>query len=93
MARVFGSYIFRTFKIVYRRYAGLYFCLCVDINDNNLGYMEAIHNFVEASLCAQCPLVAESVYCCRLSLCADCCWQFARHSCALYSHIARARRY
>eukprot|EP00054_Salpingoeca_dolichothecata_P010183 m.57214 g.57214 ORF g.57214 m.57214 type:complete len:143 (+) comp18851_c0_seq1:1166-1594(+) len=38
---------FRTFKIVYRRYAGLYFCLCVDVNDNNLFYMEAIHNFVE----------------------------------------------
>ncbi|EGD82757.1 clathrin-associated protein 17 [Salpingoeca rosetta] len=38
---------FRTFKIVYRRYAGLFFCLCVDINDNNLAYMEAIHNFVE----------------------------------------------
>eukprot|EP00911_Craspedida_sp_UC1_P001238 UC1_evm3s933 len=38
---------FRTFKIVYRRYAGLYFCLCVDVNDNNLAYMEAIHNFVE----------------------------------------------
>ena len=40
---------FRTFKIVYRRYAGLFFCLCVDINDNNLAYLEAIHNFVEVS--------------------------------------------
>eukprot|EP00056_Hartaetosiga_gracilis_P020980 m.22153 g.22153 ORF g.22153 m.22153 type:complete len:143 (+) comp8811_c0_seq2:152-580(+) len=38
---------FRTYKIVYRRYAGLFFCLCVDVNDNNLAYMEAIHNFVE----------------------------------------------
>eukprot|EP00049_Salpingoeca_infusionum_P026154 m.24150 g.24150 ORF g.24150 m.24150 type:complete len:143 (+) comp8561_c0_seq1:219-647(+) len=38
---------FRTFKIVYRRYAGLFFCLCCDVNDNNLAYMEAIHNFVE----------------------------------------------
>eukprot|EP00051_Salpingoeca_urceolata_P004827 m.67964 g.67964 ORF g.67964 m.67964 type:complete len:123 (-) comp13873_c0_seq1:2176-2544(-) len=38
---------FRTFKIVYRRYAGLYFCLCVDVDDNNLYYMEAIQNFVE----------------------------------------------
>merc|ERR1712071_87158 len=28
-------------------YAGLYFCICVDINDNNLCYLEAIHNFVE----------------------------------------------
>lgn len=38
---------FRNFKIVYRRYAGLYFCICVDIGDNNLAYLEAIHNFVE----------------------------------------------
>ncbi|CAF0852147.1 unnamed protein product [Rotaria sordida] len=38
---------FRNFKIVYRRYAGLYFCICVDVNDNNLAYLEAIHNFVE----------------------------------------------
>ncbi|KAI6190158.1 AP complex subunit sigma [Aphelenchoides bicaudatus] len=38
---------FRNFKIVYRRYAGLYFCICVDISDNNLYYLEAIHNFVE----------------------------------------------
>lgn len=32
---------------MYRRYAGLYFCICVDITDNNLAYLEAIHNFVE----------------------------------------------
>merc|ERR1711962_904907 len=38
---------FRSFKIVYRRYAGLYFCFCVDVGDNNLMYLEAIHNFVE----------------------------------------------
>ena len=38
---------FRNFKIVYRRYAGLYFCICVDVLDNNLAYLEAIHNFVE----------------------------------------------
>ncbi|KAG0414220.1 hypothetical protein HPB47_008648 [Ixodes persulcatus] len=38
---------FRNFKIVYRRYAGLYFCICVDVHDNNLAYLEAIHNFVE----------------------------------------------
>ena len=38
---------FRNFKIVYRRYAGLYFCICVDVSDNNLNYLEAIHNFVE----------------------------------------------
>ncbi|KRZ16487.1 AP-2 complex subunit sigma [Trichinella zimbabwensis] len=38
---------FRNFKIIYRRYAGLYFCICCDITDNNLYYLEAIHNFVE----------------------------------------------
>jgi len=31
---------FRNFKIVYRRYAGLYFCICVDVADNNLYYLE-----------------------------------------------------
>jgi len=44
---VYFSFQFRNFKIVYRRYAGLYFCICVDVNDNNLCYLEAIHNFVE----------------------------------------------
>ncbi|KAF2445862.1 Adaptor protein complex sigma subunit [Karstenula rhodostoma CBS 690.94] len=34
-------------KIVYRRYAGLFFCACVDTNDNELAYLEAIHFFVE----------------------------------------------
>lgn len=38
---------FRNHKIVYRRYAGLYFCFCVDTNDNELAYLEAIHLFVE----------------------------------------------
>ncbi|ODV91148.1 hypothetical protein CANCADRAFT_117913 [Tortispora caseinolytica NRRL Y-17796] len=38
---------FRGKKIVYRRYAGLYFCVCVDNYDNELVYLEAIHNFVE----------------------------------------------
>ncbi|CAG8983270.1 hypothetical protein HYALB_00002707 [Hymenoscyphus albidus] len=38
---------FRQNKIVYRRYAGLFFCVCVDANDNELAYLEAIHFFVE----------------------------------------------
>jgi AP-2 complex subunit sigma-1 len=38
---------YRNSKIVYRRYAGLYFCVCVDLYDNNLAYLEMIHNFVE----------------------------------------------
>ena len=34
-------------KIVYQRYAGLYFSVCVDMHDNELMYFEAIHLFVE----------------------------------------------
>jgi len=34
-------------KIVYRRYAGLFFCACVDALDNELAYLEALHFFVE----------------------------------------------
>ena len=36
-----------TYKIIYRRYAGLFFSLCVDVSDNELSYVEAIHCFVE----------------------------------------------
>ena len=32
---------------MYRRYAGFFFCVCVDANDNELAYLEAIHLFVE----------------------------------------------
>lgn len=38
---------FRQNKLVYRRYAGLFFCACVDTNDNELAFLEAIHFFVE----------------------------------------------
>ena len=38
---------FRNHKIVYRRYAGLFFTLCVDQNDNELSHLEFIHLFVE----------------------------------------------
>ena len=38
---------FRRYKIIYRRYAGLYFSYCVDVNDNELAYLESIHLFVE----------------------------------------------
>jgi AP-2 complex subunit sigma-1 len=30
---------FRNYKLVYRRYAGLYFCFCIDTNDNELGML------------------------------------------------------
>jgi AP-2 complex subunit sigma-1 len=38
---------FRTYKIIYRRYAGLFFSFCVDVTDNELSYLEGIHLFVE----------------------------------------------
>jgi len=38
---------YRNYKIVYRRYAGLYFTFCVDVNDNELSILEFIHLFVE----------------------------------------------
>ena len=37
---------FRTYKIIYRRYAGLFFSFCVDTADNELAYLEGIHLFV-----------------------------------------------
>eukprot|EP01100_Stratorugosa_tubuloviscum_P010449 TRINITY_DN4483_c0_g1_i1.p1 TRINITY_DN4483_c0_g1~~TRINITY_DN4483_c0_g1_i1.p1 ORF type:complete len:151 (-),score=58.61 TRINITY_DN4483_c0_g1_i1:141-593(-) len=48
VAQKFSNFVeFRTHKIVYRRYAGLFFCLCVDVDDNELACLEAIHLFVE----------------------------------------------
>jgi len=38
---------FHNDKIVYRQYAGLYFCMCIDMRDNELAYLEAIQLFVE----------------------------------------------
>ena len=38
---------FKNYKLVYRRYAGLYFTFGVDLNDNVLLLMETIHHFVE----------------------------------------------
>ena len=35
------------YKIIYKRYAGLYFALCVDVNDNELSYLEYIQFLVE----------------------------------------------
>ncbi len=38
---------FKGNKIIYRRYAGLFFSLCVDPTDNELAYLESVHLFVE----------------------------------------------
>lgn len=37
----------RNTKLVYRRYAGLYFIVLIDFIDNELSYLESIHFFVE----------------------------------------------
>lgn len=34
-------------KLVYRRYAGLYFISSIDMNDSELCYLESLHFFVE----------------------------------------------
>lgn len=38
---------FSTYKLITRRYAGLFFTVAVDINDNELLTLETIHFFVE----------------------------------------------
>ncbi|XP_024514773.1 AP-1 complex subunit sigma-1-like isoform X2 [Selaginella moellendorffii] len=34
-------------KVVYKRYASLYFCICVDSEDNELDGLEVIHHYVQ----------------------------------------------
>jgi hypothetical protein len=38
---------FRNYKIIYKKYAALYFVVCVDLLENELSIMEFIHLFVE----------------------------------------------
>ncbi|KAH7817489.1 Adaptor protein complex 2 (AP-2), sigma subunitB [Monocercomonoides exilis] len=38
---------YKSMKLIFRRYAGLYFIVGVDYNDNELAYLEVIHLFVE----------------------------------------------
>jgi hypothetical protein len=40
-------------KVVYKRYASLYFCMAVDPNDNELNTLEVIHQYVE--ILDRCP--------------------------------------
>ncbi|TXG60367.1 hypothetical protein EZV62_014940 [Acer yangbiense] len=37
----------RGYKVVYKRYASLYFCMCIDQDDNELEVLEIIHHYVE----------------------------------------------
>ena len=38
---------YNNYKLIYRRYAGLFFTIAVDTADNELSYLETIHLFVE----------------------------------------------
>ena len=38
---------FLNYKIVYKRFAGLYFLMCIDYNDNELSHLELIQLLVE----------------------------------------------
>jgi AP-2 complex subunit sigma-1 len=38
---------YKEYKLVFRRYAHLYFIMCLDVGDNELAALEAIHLFVE----------------------------------------------
>ncbi|KAK9033904.1 hypothetical protein V6N11_050085 [Hibiscus sabdariffa] len=37
----------RGLRVVYKRYASLYFCMCIDQDDNELEILEIIHHYVE----------------------------------------------
>mmetsp|Transcript_32826 Transcript_32826/g.48592 ORF Transcript_32826/g.48592 Transcript_32826/m.48592 type:complete len:155 (-) Transcript_32826:309-773(-) len=38
---------YNSYKLIYRRYAGLFFTIAVDMHDNELSYLETVHLFVE----------------------------------------------
>ena len=38
---------YKNYKIIYRPYAALYMCMCVDSTDNEFAVLETIHLFVE----------------------------------------------
>ncbi|KAI5951140.1 aps2 [Candida jiufengensis] len=37
----------QSYKLCYRRYAGLYFIIAIDLEENDLVYLESLHFFVE----------------------------------------------
>lgn len=76
---------FRTHKVIYRRYAGLFFSLCVDITDNELAYLECIHLFVEildhffSNVCELDLVFNFHKVCCFCNLCYLWTWWFAEN--------------
>ena len=57
----------RNFKLVYRRYAGLFFTVCIDTVDNELAFLEMIHLFVEVC-CKRLPIWSHHDQCCCSSI-------------------------
>jgi len=45
-ARLCNFLEWKSYKIVYKRYASLYFAMCVDTDDNELIALETLHHFV-----------------------------------------------
>jgi len=45
-ARLCNFLEWKTYKIIYKRYASLYFAMCVDVDDNELIALETLHHFV-----------------------------------------------
>ena len=39
---------FKANKVVYRRYAGLFFAMCIDVTDNELAYLVSGHDQMPA---------------------------------------------
>jgi hypothetical protein len=46
-ARLTNVLEYKNYKIVYRPYAALFMCMCVDASDNEFAVLETIHLFVE----------------------------------------------
>ncbi len=62
-------------KIIYKRYASLYFLACVDEEDNELIVLETIHHFVEVRAAAyhhrHCCCCFHRGRCCHRCCCCD----------------------
>jgi hypothetical protein len=46
-ARLTNVLEYKNYKIIYRPYAALFMCMCVDATDNEFAVLETIHLFVE----------------------------------------------
>ncbi|KAK6253166.1 hypothetical protein QUC31_014886 [Theobroma cacao] len=79
----------RGFKVVYKRYASLYFCMCIDQDDNELEILEIIHHYVEildryfGSVC-ELDLIFNFHKVCLLCLSYDLCRKMSFQMCLAY---------